>query len=113
MTRLPKGLAWCDVGSSQHESKASLHIPGSAFSHCRKVLLDEDPGAADTPWKAKMVFGLTTDDGGRMTDVCLWSAELGDPVRFVSCMADVFRTCGLAMPPRMQKDPYTIWFFMD
>lgn len=116
MSRLPPGLAWCDAGASpvdRPEAGGSGHFPGSAFRGCRAVLFDEDPNAGLESWRAKMVFGLTTDDAGRVTDVCLWSAELGDPVRFVSCIADVLRTYPAAMPARMKKDPYTVWYFID
>lgn len=116
MTQLPQGLVWCGARSQRVERPAEAApgaFPEEAFRHCSAVLRDEDPSVTDDAWEGSMVFGLTTDDVGRVTEVCLWGANFGDPTRYVSCVADVLRTYQPALPAQLKKARYTVTFIMD
>jgi hypothetical protein len=117
MTRVPAGLNWCApsgprrpaVGNNNNSVRV---IHAERLNACTDVLLTENPYLDRDFWEASIFFGLSTNELGELTEVCVWDGSLGNPDGYVTSIANALKTGGLALPPNQRKTPWELVFKM-
>lgn len=120
MTELPAGLTWCTgkpemIRSSSAESsrRSNGRFDDQLVKACLPVLNREDDGRGFDEWTGTLVFGLTTDDRARLTSVCLYGSDFGNPVHFASCVAEGMLKSNQLLERNMSKSRYSIVYVFD
>lgn len=117
LDQLPSSLSWCGPApravSSESESAAvSSLFPEDFFERCHAVLGDESWGVK-RPWRWRAEFGLSTNEDGRVTSVCVWGANFGNPTRSLACVAETLKDGAVPLPANLDKESHFFVFVYD
>lgn len=117
LTKLPPGLSWCGTGpeqvpvSSSDEPRVIEMIPGALLLPC-SLMLKNSCLQSDAEWRGSIRFRLSSDAGGRLTDVCVAGGNFGDVTEYVGCVAaDIKRLA--VVEPEMKRVDWTMTYVCD
>jgi hypothetical protein len=120
MTELPTGLSWCS-GAPENLTATTAKVPQvtapdffptRAFDSCTKVLLSESEPSEDE-WKGSIVLGLTTNEQGQLSSVCVYGGDYGNPKGYLRCIVDVMHHENVVFPKRLDRLRYRVTFIYD
>jgi hypothetical protein len=116
MTERPAGVPWCGDGprkvppSFSQPDPANEIIPAEIVQPCNWSLLAKDPALTKEAWRGSVVFGLTTNKLGELTDVCLWGGNFGNPTPWVECVVEKLKARHLILPWDSGQKEWTLTF---
>lgn len=109
-------IPWCRIGPApigelpaeapRLKSSPRRAILGRYVRRCYRALLVADHEYDDT----HHVFGLTTDDGGAVTRVCLVGTSADPDGYFVACVADELERERPILEPNLDEAPLHVIF---
>jgi hypothetical protein len=117
-TQLPEELTWCSKTS--REKHAS--IPNNAgpdcssdpafcresserMKTCLRYLYRE---IATERANGRIILGITSSSGGKLTNVCLISSNFGDIPNTLECVARIARNWSPQVVPNLHEEPWRI-----
>ena len=119
MTKLPPGITWCEgaprtiPAAPLASTQENAFFPPGIIPTCSRVLMDADPGIAQTSWHGRISFGLSTDEAGHLTSVCAFGGNFGNPTEFVTCVQESLMKSGTVLPPNLKVKEWNLIYVID
>jgi len=128
-TALPSTLQWCSSRGDRPKIDARLGerpldrkgpcpeadpLCARAFevSSCTRALAI-DLRAVRGKVEGTFALGVTTDQHGRLTDLCLIGSNLGETPLALDCVARLAPTLPVTLDPNLVEAPWLIHWFLD
>jgi hypothetical protein len=76
-------------------------------------MMTADPGLASESWHGSIVFGLSTDHAGQLTNICAFGGNFGNTTEYVTCVQESLMKSGLVLPPNLKVTEWTLTYVID
>jgi hypothetical protein len=121
---LPVGLSWCSEATlarfrdrPPHDWNATCHqefcrVSAEWMTRCVPQLVKELPPRRGNV-HGRFILGMTSDQDGSLTELCLISSDLGDTPRALECVVATVRDWNPRVDANLKEEPWPITWMLE